>query len=110
MLLILTETRRYGHYSTGDILYTSETNSVNARFTSDYRTAKKGFRLDVQSTPCTDLENYLQHLKCDEQEVQLSTGEVQHAALVTEVGSYGEYPNCACQNWNIITDENEVYI
>ena len=111
MLLILTETLRYGrYYSTGDILYTSETNSVTARFSSDYRTTRSEFRLDVKSIPCTDVVNYLQHLKYDEQEVQLSAGEVQKGARASETIYLGNYPNDASQNWNIITDENEIYI
>ena len=83
---------------------------MNVRFTSDEHTTTFGFRLDVQSTPCTGLENYLQQRKHDEhyEEVELSAGEVQYDALVTETDYYGNYPNDAYRNWNIITDENEV--
>ena len=106
MLLIFTETRREGHYSTGDILFTSETNRVNARFTSDLSVRRSGFTLDVQSISCADRENYQQqpttsgypnypngnpnysgnNVGCDESvhEVQLAAGDEQQAALVTE--------------------------
>ena len=104
MSLILTEIHRDGHYSTGDILFTSKTNSVNVRFTSDYRVTISGFRLDVQSIPCIVRENYphlATSLGCDEHEVQLSAGEVQHGVLASETVNLGNYPNDACQNWNI---------
>ena len=84
---------------------------MNVSFTSDYNIRWSGFRLDIQSISCQDDKNYLTtNLGCDEQEVQLSTGEVQHGALASETVNFGFYPNYACQNWNIITDENEVYI
>ena len=57
-----------------------------------------GFTLDVQSIQCADRENYLQHsdyhtnsLECNEKKVRLSAGEVQHDALVTEIGYYKYY-------------------
>ena len=48
---------------------------------------------------------------CDESvhEVQLAGDEVKQGALVSDTESDGKYPNHACQNWNIITDENRVY-
>ena len=139
MLLILTETRREGHYSTGDILFTSESNSVTARFTSDLSITKSGFTLDVQSISCADRPQYLQlddsnqadvytssvaypeytdgnpnysgnNDVCDEQELQLAAGDEQQGALVTETESDGNYPNHACQNWNIFADESQVYL
>ena len=85
MSLILTETHRDGYYSYGEILFTSETNSVNVSFTSDYNIRWSGFRLNIQSISCQDHKNYLTtNLGCDEQEVQLSTGKVQHGALASE--------------------------
>ena len=136
MLLILTETRKEGHYSTGDTLFTSETNNVNVRFTSDYTITRSGFTLDVQSISCADHPQHPQqgdddhHTTsaypdytdgnpnysgnsggCEEsvQEVQLAEDEVQPDALVTDTESNGNYPNNTCQNWNIIADENQVY-
>ena len=110
MLLIFTETRREGHYYTGDILFTSETNNVNVRFTSDRSWTMRGFSLDVQSISCADRSQYPQYNACDESvhEVQLAEDEVQQGALVTNTQSDGNYPNNACQNWNIIADENQV--
>ena len=117
MSLILTETHRDGHYLNGEILFTSKTNSVNVSFTSDSIKTRSGFTLDVKSIPCADHENYLQQddhitasLGCDEEKVKLSPGEVQHGALVSDTAIDGKYKNNVCQNWNIITDENEVYI
>ena len=60
MMLILTETRREGHFATGVILFTSETNNVNARFTSDYSVRRSGFTLDVQSVACGEYGFVLQ--------------------------------------------------
>ena len=132
-----TEKRREGLYSTGDILFTSETNNVNARFTSDYSIRRTGFTLDVQAIPCSDRENYPEQADfnphdvyssttsypeygnysgnnggCDEsaQEVQIPAGETNQGALVTNSENDGNYPNNACQNWNIITDENQVLV
>ena len=112
MLLILTETRREGHWSTGVILFTSETNSVTAKFTSDFSVTRSGFTLDVQSISCADRENYPQHDYCavSVQEVQLATGDEQQGALITDTESDGNYPDNACQTWNIITDESQVHL
>ena len=35
--------------------------------------------------------------------------EVLEGALVTNTED-GKYPNDACQNWNIMADENQVYV
>ena len=140
-MLFLTEKRREGDYSTGDILFTSDSNNVNARFTSDLSVRRSGFTLDVQSIPCSDRENFPQHGDfnphdvyssttsypeytegnenysgnnggCDEstQEVQLAARQVRQGAIVTDTESDGLYPNNACQNWNIIGEENQVHI
>ena len=129
-----TEKRREGDYSTGDILFTSDSNNVNARFTSDYSVRRSGFTLDVQSIPCSDHENFPQHGDfnphdvsssttsypeytegyggCDDsaQEVHIPTGETHYGALITDTENDGNYPNHACQNWNIIADENQVHV
>ena len=49
---------------------------------------------------------------CDESvhEVQLAENEVQQGALVTNIENDGNYPNLACQNWNIMGDPNQVYV
>ena len=139
--MFLTEKRREGDYSTGDILFTSDSNNVNARFTSDYIVRRSGFTLDVQSIPCSDCENFPQHGDfnphdvyssttsypeytegygnysgnnggCDDsaQEVHIPTGETHYGALITDTENDGNYPNHACQNWNIIADENQVHV
>ena len=136
-ILFLTEKRREGHYSTGDILFTSDSNNVNAKFTSDFSVRRNGFTLDVESIPCSDRANYPEEADfnphdfysnttsypeytdgnysgnnggCDDsaQEVVLVARQVLQAALITDTESDGHYPNHACQNWNISTDENQV--
>ena len=140
-MLFLTEKRREGVYSTGDILFTSDSNNVNARFTSDNSVRRSGFTLDVQSIPCSDRENFPQHGDfnphdvyfsttpypeytegngnysgnnggCDEsaEEVVIAARQVLQGAIVTDTENDGQYPNNACQNWNIIIDENQVDI
>ena len=126
MLLFLTEAIREGQYSTGEILFTSETNNVNVSFTSDDVTTRSGFTLDVQSISCADRPQYPQQINylmdwdpydsdynygCVQsaQEVVVAGGEVLQGALVSDTGHDGKYPNNACQNWNIRTDENQVY-
>ena len=47
---------------------------------------------------------------CDPQEVQIAAGQVFPGALVINTESDGNYPNNACQHWNIIADENQVYL
>ena len=135
MLLILTETRKEGLYSTGDILFTSETNNVNVRFTSDYTITRSGFTLDVQSISCADRPQYPQQGDNDHhttsaypdftdgnpnysennggcdvsvQQIELAARQFLQDALVSDTGSDGLYSNNACQNWHIITDENKV--
>ena len=80
LFLFFTATRREGHYSTGDILFTSETNNVNARFTSDLSIRRSGFTLDVQSIPCADGENFPQ------------VDDFNPADVYTGSGAYPEYP------------------
>ena len=57
MMLYLTGTRREGNYSAGDVLFTSETNSVDVSFTSDSSIRRSGFSLDIRSASCTELVN-----------------------------------------------------
>ena len=40
----------------------------------------------------------------------IAAGEVLEGALVTDTENDGNYPNHACQNWNIVADENQVYL
>ena len=111
-MLFLTETRRSSRFSTGDILFTSETNSVNAKFTSDDSVRESGFTLDVQSIPCSDRDTYPQHSVCDDygQGLNIAPGEVLQAALVTDTDDDGNYPNNACQNWYIVANEDQVHV
>ena len=52
LILYLVETRRDGDYSTGFVLFASQTNSVSVRFTSDGSVRRSGFTLNVRSVPC----------------------------------------------------------
>ena len=47
---------------------------------------------------------------CDSQEIEIAAGEILQSAIATDTETNGNYPNHACQNWNIIADENQVYI
>ena len=40
----------------------------------------------------------------------IAARQVLQGAIVTDTENDGQYPNNACQNWNIITDENQVDI
>ena len=136
LIFYFTETRKDGYYSTGDVLFTSQTNNVDVKFTSDYRVTRGGFRLNIRSILCTDHDNITQtdmntpttegyivntdydvyisgmNQGCDEsvQEVQITTGQVLPGAIVTNTENDGNYPNNACQIWNIAADENQVQI
>ena len=57
-VLYLTETKTAGIKANGDVLFTSETNSVDVRFTSDYIVAKSGFYLDIRSTLCSEEDGH----------------------------------------------------
>ena len=68
-------------------LFMSETNSVDAEFTSDYSYRRSGFSLDIQSTSCTDLvdmnseedeESSGMPNNCDDpaQEIMVSAGDI----------------------------------
>ena len=59
-MLYLTETRRDGIAFRGDVLFKSETNRVDVKFTSDSSKPNYGINLDVISTPCApDRQVYL---------------------------------------------------
>ena len=74
--------------------------------------------LDVRSLPCEErvkIKNTMYGIhtiekpkSCDAQEVEIAAGQVLADALVSTTGSWGRYPNNACQGWNIIADENQV--
>ena len=81
------------------------------KFTSDHSVRRRGFTLDVQSIHCCERESFPQDVDpCDPQNLVIAAGEVQQDALVTSTANYGNYSNDACENWNIIADENQVYI
>ena len=136
LMLYFTEIRKDGYYSTGDVLFTSQTNNVDVKFTSDYSVTRSGFRLNIRSILCTDRDNFSQTDMntattegyivntdhdvytsgmpdgCDEsvQEVEITTGQVLPGAIVTNTDNDGNYPNNACQQWNVIASENEVCV
>ena len=97
-MLYFTETRKEGHYLSGE-LFTSETNNVNVKFTSDESVTRSGFTLDIRSTLCYSV-----------QEVVVAPGEVLEGAIVSYTQSDGLYPNRALQDWSITTEENQVCI
>ena len=81
-MLYITEYRKSGNRPTGQVLFTSRTNNVDVRFTSDEDERRKGFTLDITSMACADVPN-----PCDDviaQEVVVPTGEVLESALFTE--------------------------
>ena len=90
---------------------------MDVTFTCDYSERRTGFTLDIRSTLCSDLENSeedegdeVTSEDCDDQTAQelvIAAGEVLEGALVTNTED-GNYPNHACQNWNIMADENQV--
>ena len=121
-MLYLTETSKDGVIPTGDVLFTSETNNVDVTFTSDGTQRRTGFTLDIRSTLCSNLESSEEDEEDEEdedtiedcndsiaQELVIPAAEVLEGALVTDTENDGKYPNHACQNWNIMTDENQVY-
>ena len=61
-MLYLTETRRDGDYSTDNVLFTSQTNAVDIRFTSDFSVRRSGASIDIRSISCTDRDNFPQIL------------------------------------------------
>ena len=111
-VLYLTETKTAGIKANGDVLFTSETNSVDVRFTSDNSITYSGFYLDIRSALCSDPLNTEEYDDCDDitsEELAIAAGDFLEGALVTDTED-GKYPNPACQNWNIMTDENQVYV
>ena len=109
------ETHRDGVIQTGEVLFTSETNNVDVRFTSDYTERRTGFTLDIRSALCSELvypeEDENSSKDCDDitaQELVIVAGEVLRGVLVTDTEYDGHYSNYACQNWNIMADENQV--
>ena len=122
LILSLTETAKDGVYASGDVLFTSQTNNVDVRFTSDYSVTRSGFGLNIRSIPCTERDNFPEtvigtesaeeYSDCDDSvhEVPIAAGEVLEGAIVTNTESDGNYSNNACQQWNIIAGENEVHM
>ena len=112
----LTETSKDGVIQTDDLLFTSETNNVDVTFTSDGTQRRTGFTLDIRSTLCSNLESSEEDEDniedCNDsiaEELVIPAAEVLEGALVTDTED-GKYPNNTCQNWNIMADENQVYV
>ena len=113
MMFYLTVIEREGYYLPGDVLFVSETISVDVTFTSNGSVRKSGFTLDIRSTSCTEAAALGADIEiCDEtvEEVMVPGGGFLQDALATYRGNDGNYPNNACQYLNIITDENWVHI
>ena len=90
---------------------------MDVRFTSDDSVTESGFSLDIRSTSCTEAANLEEDKEPSEiidncndpvEEVVVAAGETLKGALVTHTESDGRYPNRACQEWKIITDETQV--
>ena len=109
-MLYLAETRADGkYYSSGSVLFDSETNSVDVRFTSDHGTRKSGFTLDVSTIPCSWTTGYCGPFSTGEvQDVMVAPGEVLEDVIATPTEDDGLYANDVCLDWNIITDEGKV--
>ena len=101
IILYFTETSEGGNHPPGYLLYKSETNNVDVKFTSDHVLRFRGFSLDVRSISCTESGYHIQ-------EVVVAAGETLEGAIVSDTGSDGNYRNNARQDWNIITDTNQV--
>ena len=116
MSFYLTVTSHEGFIPTGDVLFTSETNNVDVRFTSDHSRTKTGFTLDIRSTLCSEIVtpeediDVIVYCEPPAQQLVINAGEVLQGALVTDTEDSGNYSNNACQKWIIRTDENMVYL
>ena len=51
-MLCLVETRRSGKFSPGEVLFTSQTNTVDIKFQADSSVSYPAFELDAESVPC----------------------------------------------------------
>ena len=120
--MYFTETRRDGNYLSGDILFTSETNNVDVRFSSDFRETRTGFTLDVRSIPCSDRANFQQldeessmnpgdtaNGDCGDRQVVVAAGkELRDALIINRTEKDIDYWKDPCRDWTITTDENQV--
>ena len=111
-ILYITATRRDSSYISGDVLFASQTQRVEVRFTSDWYISRTGFSLDVTAAPCStavSIPIQLPPPTCNNpEEVQVPTGETLEAALVSYTQSDGTYPNHMCQAWIVTTDPGQV--
>ena len=101
-MLFLIGGKLEGFYQTGDEIFRSDTSFVDVEILGGSRGSV--FTLDARSIPCVD--------PCDDvmaMELVIAAGEMLEGALVTDTED-GKYLNKACQNWNIMTDENQVYL
>ena len=83
---------------------TTEQYSANTDY--DVYTSGMNHGVNTDYDVCTSGMNHC----CDEsaQEIQIATGQVLPGAIVTNTQNDGNYPNNACQQWNVIAGENEV--
>ena len=63
----------------------------------------------VDFSDSTDRDARSEEDDCYAQDIVIAAGELLQVALVTDTENDGKYPNRACQTWNIMTDENQVY-
>ena len=92
---------------------------MDVTFTSDSTERRTGFTLDIRSTLCSDLESSEEDEEDEETSVDCADRTAQElfipaevlleGALISDTENDGKYPNYACQNWNILTQENQVY-
>ena len=89
--MYLTETRAYGkYYSSRSVLFDSETNNVDVRFTSDHGARKSGFTLDVSTMPCSWKTGYCGTTSTGEvQDVMVPSGETLEGVISTPTESDG---------------------
>ena len=89
-MFYLTVIEREGYYRPGDVLFISETNSVDVTFTSNASGRKSGFTLDVRSTSCTEATALGADVEvCDDtvQQVTVAADEFLQDALATYRGN-----------------------
>ena len=100
MIFYLTETHRSGIYTSGSVLFISNTGNVNVRFTSDYFLTFSGFKLEVRGINCASRAWYHENFPVAERVnltkgsvpcglpelIEISQGEVRRGAIAMETG------------------------
>ena len=94
VMLYLSETRRDDGYASDSVLFVSETNSVDVKFTSDKSSNYPGFTLDVRSIDCADRARYplAGNSFCNAPNLfELGVGQTLEGVIAMETDSNGKY-------------------